>query len=172
MEKKQPSNFAHFRDILLGPFTVTVVVPWLIYDGTHSFIPQSTFLLIPGMIMIFLGLIIFLKTIFLFHFVGGGTLAPWAPTQKLIINGPYKYSRNPMFLGIFIILLGESLTFHSSNIFLWMLGFMVIANGFVFLYEEPSLKKRFGEKYENYKENVPRWIPRRTPFQPDMDQVQ
>lgn len=105
-----------------------------------------------------------IKTISLFVYVGKGSLAPWNPTQKLVIIGPYAYVRNPMLLGVFLVLAGEALLFQSWALLIYLLVFIVI-NAFYFpLSEEKGLLKRFGEDYADYKRNVPRFIPRLTPY--------
>jgi len=93
-------------------------------------------------------------------------LAPWSPTRKLVTNGIYAYVRNPMILGVFIVLIGESLTFHSINIFAWALVFFIINSIYFIVSEEPGLANRFGREYLEYKQNVPRWIPRLNPWMP------
>ena len=91
---------------------------------------------------------------------GRGTPAPIDPPQELVAVGFYRYVRNPMYVGIFLILLGHFLWFE----FLWLLVYLaivfLIVHGFVTLYEEPTLKKKFGTTYHEYLQRVPRWIPR------------
>ena len=162
--QRQPSIFSHLRDILLLPFTVTVIVPYFIYNGKVEFIPNSILIKGLGLLILIPGLTLFLYTIFLFKTRGNGTLAPWSPTQKLVITGPYQYCRNPMITGVLFILLGEALIFYSVPILKWAAAFVVINTFYFLLYEEPSLHKRFGDDYLTYKKNVPRWIPRLTPY--------
>ena len=104
------------------------------------------------------------QTITLFQKKGKGTLAPWKPTQKLVIEGPYRYVRNPMISGVLCILIAESLLINSVYIFYWALFFFTINYIYFIVKEEPDLVKRFGNEYENYKKNVPRWIPLSTPW--------
>ncbi len=162
--QRQPSIFSHLRDILILPFTVTVIVPYFIYNGKEEFIPNSILTKSVGLLILIPGLTLFLYTVFLFKTRGNGTLAPWSPTQKLVITGPYQYCRNPMITGVLFILLGEACIFHSTSILIWATAFILINTIFFILYEEPSLYKRFGDDYLTYKKNVPRWIPRLTPY--------
>lgn len=122
--------------------------------------------LLAGGAMAGAGLALMAATIVLFARVGEGTLAPWDPTRKFVARGPYRYVRNPMISGVLAVLLGESLLTRSVFLFVW---FVLFAAG-NFLYiphsEEPGLLRRFGEEYRAYLENVPRWIPRRTPWDP------
>jgi protein-S-isoprenylcysteine O-methyltransferase Ste14 len=103
-------------------------------------------------------------TITLFGRFGNGTLAPWQPTQKLVVIGPYRYVRNPMISGVFFILIGESLILHSTSILEWAGLFFLINTTYFILSEEPSLEERFGQDYRQYKRHVGRWIPRLHPY--------
>ena len=153
---KGPSIFAHLRDIILLPFMVTVVVPWFI-DGWHS--DRVLWMMIVGAMSGLTGITLLFYTIRLFGLFGEGTLAPWHPTQRLVIVGPYRYVRNPMISGVVFILVGESLFFHSVPIAGWA-AFVFVLNTWYFIsYEEPSLEERFGEDYRQYKKRVGRWIP-------------
>lgn len=146
---------------LILPFTVLVVVPYLIEDQWRN---PSLFIFIAGLVFISVGLSILGQTISMFIRIGKGTLAPWNPTTKLVISGVYAYVRNPMISGVAITLLGESLFFYSLNIFIWLVAFFIINTVYFILSEEPGLEKRFGADYVEYKRNVPRWIPRLTPW--------
>jgi protein-S-isoprenylcysteine O-methyltransferase Ste14 len=103
-------------------------------------------------------------TISIFIRIGKGTLAPWSPTKKLVITGIYRYVRNPMIIGVLIVLIGESISILSLKILIWALIFFIINNIYFLFYEEPDLEKRFGNDYKEYKKNVPRWIPRFKPY--------
>jgi len=103
-------------------------------------------------------------TIRLFATVGKGTLAPWEPPQRLVIQGVYRHVRNPMISGVLFVLLGESLLSASVPLFRWFLLFAVINATYIPLLEEPMLANGFGEEYLTYKRNVPRWVPRLTPW--------
>ena len=100
-----------------------------------------------------------------FYFKGGdGTPGPWKPISKLVIDGPYRYVRNPMLIGVFFLLLFESIFFSAIPIFYWFLVFF-IGNIFYFkIFEEKNLIKRFGSDYENYKKNVPLLFPKFSPY--------
>lgn len=162
----RPSIVAHIRDIILLPFTVSVIVPYLIIDGSIRWIPDVLWLkMIAGLIGL-VGITLLFYTIRLFGLFGNGTLAPWHPTQKLVVLGPYRYVRNPMISGVFFILTGECLFFHSSSMATWAAIFFAINTTYFFLVEEPSLEERFGEEYREYKRHVRRWIPRFTPYLP------
>jgi protein-S-isoprenylcysteine O-methyltransferase Ste14 len=91
---------------------------------------------------------------------GHGTPAPLDPPTELVAVGFYRYVRNPMYFGILLILAGYFLWFGTWALFIYVVLFFVITHLFVVLYEEPNLKRRFGVSYEEYRRQVPRWIPR------------
>ena len=117
-----------------------------------------------GCVLIAGGLALMHRTISLFARVGEGTLAPWDPTQRLVVLGPYRHVRNPMISGVLSILLGEAALLGSPPILIWFLVFFAVNALWMPLVEEPSLVRRFGDDYLRYKRAVPRWIPRRTPW--------
>lgn len=112
------------------------------------------------------GIILAFTTVKLFLSEGNGTPAPWDPTKKLVVSGPYRYVRNPMITGALLILIGESLIFGSYPLALWTLFFFILNSIYFPLFEEKNLEKKFGKKYTDYKNNVPRWLPRLKPYTP------
>jgi protein-S-isoprenylcysteine O-methyltransferase Ste14 len=154
------------------PFGVAVVLPsFLLYMfPTHSsfFEPalENIARIILGIIVVFIGMYLLVECILLFNQIGKGTLAPWSPAQHMVIVGPYRYMRNPMILGVLLILLGESVCFSSLPVLLWFAAAFIINHIYFIMSEEPGLVKRFGDEYEQYRENVPRWMPRRKPWIP------
>jgi protein-S-isoprenylcysteine O-methyltransferase Ste14 len=92
---------------------------------------------------------------------GQGTPAPFDPPQVFVASGPYRYVRNPMYVGATCALLGGALIVRSVSILLLALLFWAIAHAFVLTYEEPALEQRFGESYRQYRKNVRRWLPKR-----------
>ncbi len=143
------------------PITVLILVPLYI---ENNFDLSLNVLTIIGLLLGLAGLSILLMTIRMFIRIGQGTLAPWSPPKKLVTSGMYAHVRNPMITGVLTVLLGESLLFHSKNIFIWFVSFFFINYIYFILFEEPSLERRFGEEYLEYKSNVPRWIPRSKPW--------
>lgn len=162
---KNPTIFNHARDITLLPVSITIIVPLLIYDGARLNILDNYTTAYSGLVFLLLGLALFSYTVFLFNSVGKGTLAPWTPTQRLVVAGPYKYCRNPMISGILLILIGQTLMFASFNMMLWTALFFLADSLYFVAKEEPDLQKRFGADYTQYMANVPRWIPRVNPYQ-------
>jgi protein-S-isoprenylcysteine O-methyltransferase Ste14 len=94
---------------------------------------------------------------------GRGTAAPFDPPRVFVPTGPYRYVRNPMYLGAALVLAGVGLLQRSPGIVALSLVLLGTMHLFVVLIEEPGLDERFGETYENYKRAVRRWIPRRPP---------
>lgn len=156
------------------PVTVLFVVPLTILWAMGGFslgwrfmLPWDLVLVAIGAVLMGYGLYLLSVTIQLFVNIGKGTLAPWAPTRKLVVIGPYRYVRNPMISGVLITLLGETIVFGSIGLLIWFACFFVLNHAnFIFL-EEPGLDRRFGEEYRRYKKNVPRWIPRLKPWTGD-----
>src|SRR5262249_43380680 len=99
-----------------------------------------------------------------FMAVGQGTLAPWLPTQHLVVRGPYRYVRNPMISGVIFVVTGEAVISGSSSLVIWALGVLLVNLIYIPLVEEPGLVERFGAQYEAYRQHVPRWIPRLRPW--------
>ena len=91
---------------------------------------------------------------------GGGTAAPWDPPRRFVVRGPYRHLRNPMILGIFLMLLCEALVFRSWAVASWLGGFVIGNLVYIPVFEEKGLEKRFGADYVTYRRHVPRWIPR------------
>jgi protein-S-isoprenylcysteine O-methyltransferase Ste14 len=143
------------------PVTVLIIVPLCIERDISV---KHTSTLVTGLFIMILGLALMTVTIMSFIKTGRGTLAPWSPTKKLITTGLYGYVRNPMILGVFTVLIGESVAILSHRIFIWALIFFLVNNVWFLIYEEPGLGRKFGDEYKEYKKNVPRWIPRLTPY--------
>jgi protein-S-isoprenylcysteine O-methyltransferase Ste14 len=123
---------------------------------------MNVILLIGAVLCIASGLILLYQTIKLFALVGNGSLAPWDAPKKLVVTGIYRHVRNPMHSGVFLILIGETLITGQAHIFLWCIGLIILHLFYIPLSEEEGLKQRFGESYQVYCQNVPRWIPRWT----------
>jgi protein-S-isoprenylcysteine O-methyltransferase Ste14 len=91
---------------------------------------------------------------------GRGTPLPLDPPKKLVVEGPYRIVRNPMYWSVAFVIFGEAAVFHSFALVELVAAFAVGVNVFVLLYEEPALRRKFGEEYEAYCKRVPRWLPR------------
>jgi protein-S-isoprenylcysteine O-methyltransferase Ste14 len=165
------SIIKHIQSIILLPTMVTVVIPGIILSITGTVnigwsLPHPLNLAPPlsGVVLIVLGLTLMAKTIALFATVGRGTLAPWAPPERLVVRGIYRHVRNPMISGVLCVLCGEALLIGSIPLLAWFSMFLLINLIYIPLLEEPGLEERFGQPYRFYKQNVPRWIPRLKPW--------
>jgi len=94
-----------------------------------------------------------------FALVGRGTPAPFDPPRRLVMQGPYGHVRNPMYLGAALALAGAALFYETGVLWAYTAGFLVVMHLVVVLYEEPTLRRMFGEQYEAYFREVPRWWP-------------
>ncbi len=173
MNQSGPSTFDHLKAILALPFMVLVVVPALIlnYQNPWSIIPlhhlSREWSISLGLVILVAGLLLFIQSLNLFIKIGKGTLAPWNPTQNIVVKGLYRHVRNPMLIGVNLLLFAEALLFRSGNIMLFMCVFFIL-NHFHFIFkEEPDLVKRFGKEYQTYCKNVPRWIPLLKAWRPE-----
>lgn len=152
------------------PVTIAVIIPlFIIFSFNNHLLTFNSILsglmLILGILLIFLGLLFVAYTNKSFLKIGKGTLAPWDPPKKLVIDGAYRHVRNPMISGVLMIVLGEALIFASIELFLLFILFFIVNHIYFAYSEEPGLIKRFGEEYIEYSKNVPRWIPRLKPWE-------
>jgi protein-S-isoprenylcysteine O-methyltransferase Ste14 len=153
--------------IVLVHGSVTILMPSLLLfadvEPPHSGSVGNVRLLgvIPGII----GVLIMFWSVVSLVIAGKGTPAPFDPPKALVIKGPYQFVRNPMYIGDLFVLLGEALFFESFVMLGYSLLMLSIWHLFVIGYEEPVLKRKFGESYERYCNSVPRWIPALRPYQ-------
>jgi protein-S-isoprenylcysteine O-methyltransferase Ste14 len=142
------------------PGTVTILVPWLLLRGGGGGVPigPARFVALATLALGVAGLV---WCIVDFARLGRGTLAPVDPPRFVVRGGLYRYVRNPMYVCVVTILVSEAVLFESRAVLAWAGLVLVGFHVFVVLYEEPSLRARFGADYEAYRARVPRWIPRR-----------
>jgi len=112
-----------------------------------------------GLAIVILGAALALWCILTFVFVGRGTPAPFDPPRRLVVRGPYRYVRNPMYIGAGLALAGAALFYGSWPLVGYTVLFLLITHLFVRLYEEPTLRRLFGAEYEAYSRRVKRWRP-------------
>jgi protein-S-isoprenylcysteine O-methyltransferase Ste14 len=141
---------------ILQPGIVVGLIPYLLLK--QHFTEGGDFMQIVGSFIGFFGLIVMLACIKRFATEGEGTLSPADPTKQLVINGLYRRSRNPMYVGVVTILIGESVFFTSSMLGIYTLVVFIGFNLFIVFIEEPRLKRDFGEAYIMYCKNIRRWI--------------
>ena len=140
------------------PGTVAGYVPWRLRQQAAPATGTEEWAAIA---VIAIGIAIYFYTAFWgFALIGGGTPAPIAPTKILVVKGLHRFVRNPMYIGVALVIGGQAWLFHSLHIAIYMAYMLLTAHLFVIFYEEPTLHKQFGEEYDRYRASVPRWIPR------------
>jgi protein-S-isoprenylcysteine O-methyltransferase Ste14 len=162
---------SHRRNVLVsilftlfgGPGIVLIYLPlWITHFRIPAGEPLGQKLIAASLILA--GLTPLFASISRFIYVGRGTLVPTKPTEHLVVSGFYRYVRNPMYVGVMVALSGEAILFWNRGIVIEALLAFIGFNLFIRLHEEPSLTRRHPEEYPRYKRNVPRWLPRLTPW--------
>ena len=150
---------------IVVPGTVAGLVPWLITRWHQAADPFGSPHAWPlGIMLIALGLPVLLLAIYKFATAGLGTPLPAAPTTHLVISGPHRFVRNPMYIAVVAIILGHALILEQPEL-LWYAALVAVATPtFVRLYEEPTLQRQFGDEYDRYRKAVHAWVPRVTPY--------
>ena len=146
--------------LLIGT-TFFILLPYFfILLSIYLFLPIYSFFILKifGIILILFGLCLFSYCSGLFFIFGKGTPAPIEPPKKLVVEGLYKYTRNPIYIGYFMILLGEFLFFGQFLLLIYFFLTIIGINMYVIFHEEPILKKRFGKSYKEYFKKIPRWL--------------
>ena len=152
--------------LLVRNLVFTVVVPgagavygpwWILTRGGGSPTP----IVWPAVAVILVGAAGYLWCLWVFATVGRGTPGPWDAPRRVVAVGPYRWVRNPMYLAALLVLLGETWLFLSLPLLLYTGALAVLVALFVIGYEEPTLRRRFGESYLQYQRTIARWIPRR-----------
>lgn len=172
MSEGRPGLARHLAAIAPLPGVVAIVVPTLLVAANGSAIgwglpgPAAALPVLAGSALLVAGLRLVAETVSLFASAGEGTLAPWDPTSRLVVRGPYRRVRNPMITGVGLVLLGEAAALGSAEIAAWFAIFATVNAVYMPAFEEPGLQRRFGADYAEYRHHVPRWIPRRTPWGP------
>ena len=140
------------------PGTVAVYVPIRLLGGLSWPVPGPLSWL--GGVVLVVGAAIYFRCAWEFAVRGLGTPAPIAPTKFLVVTALHRYMRNPMYIGVLLVLLGEAALFRKRALLEYAAFFYAAVYLFVLLYEEPTLRRQFGASYEEYCRTVPRWIPR------------
>ncbi|HEV2813657.1 MAG TPA: isoprenylcysteine carboxylmethyltransferase family protein [Solirubrobacteraceae bacterium] len=143
-----------------APGVVAGLVPWLLTGwerGGEWWLP----LRIAGVVLVVAGAAFLLHAFARFVVEGLGTPAPVAPTEHLVVGGVYRYVRNPMYLAVGATVLGQALLLGRPVLLAWLAAFAAAVVAFVRGYEEPTLSRRFGAEYDDYRRAVPGWWPRR-----------
>ena len=145
------------------PGTVAGLIPWLLtgWEVRDTLWPPIR---VVGVLLLAAGVAVLLHAFLRFVVEGVGTPAPVAPTKHLVVGGLYRYVRNPMYLAVAATIVGQALALGRLELLLYAAVFAVTVYAFVRVYEEPTLRRQFGEQYEEYRRAVPGWWPRRTPW--------
>jgi protein-S-isoprenylcysteine O-methyltransferase Ste14 len=151
--------------LFVAPGIVAGAIPWWI----SQYQMQPAFLGIEpirwaGALLLALGAVLLLETFARFALQGLGTPAPIAPTRSLVVTGSYRFVRNPMYVAVVSLILGQALLLGSLGTLLWAAVVWLTVHLFVLGYEEPTLSRTYGEQYDRYRANVRRWIPRLKPW--------
>jgi protein-S-isoprenylcysteine O-methyltransferase Ste14 len=139
---------------LVLPGTVAFLIPLLLIapEGSRSRVDPL------GLVPLGFGIALLLTCVREFYVSGRGTLAPWAPPQELVVTGPYRFSRNPMYVAVVLVLWGWALSYRSWSLALYAFAFMFVFHLRVVLFEEPWLERTHGAKWTHYQAHVSRWL--------------
>ena len=148
---------------VLFPGTVAGYIPWRFFHVAVDTQKLDLFDIV-GIVISACGVAILLRSIVEFARRGRGTLSPLDPARKLVVTGLYRWVRNPMYLGVLLVLLGEVLIAPSIALAVYAASFFIAVNTFTRYFEEPYLLRTFGPSYDLYRANVRRWIPRSSPW--------
>lgn len=146
-----------------APGTVGGFLPWLI---TRWEFPGWGVWQVVGAVLVCVGVVPVVHA-FVQFVRAGGTPIPAAPTRRLVVSGPNRYLRNPMYAGLLLAIVGQALLFGQSGVLLYAAVVWAVTAAFVRWYEEPTLTRRFGVEYEAYRRAVPAWWPRLRPWHPE-----
>ena len=151
--------------LFVAPGIVAGLVPW----GLSGWRLEPPLLALErlrwaGCLLLLLGGALLLETFARFALQGLGTPAPIAPTKTLVVTGSYRFVRNPMYVAVISLILGQGLLFGNTAVLVYGLIVWGTVHAFVLAYEEPTLSGDYGEQYARYRQNVRRWIPRLTPW--------
>jgi len=158
--------------LVIAPGTVAGLVPWWI-SGWQMHSPFLNFfpIRIAGALLILIGLPALLDSFARFALKGLGTPAPVFPTRHLVVTGLYRYVRNPMYVSVVSLIVGQGLLLGNIRVLEYGVLVWLAFHLFVLLYEEPALRSTFGAEYEIFCANVPRWIPRLKAWHPGAQQL-
>src|ERR1044072_2280388 len=149
----------------VAPTSVAGLVPWWItrWEFRPPFFDLDATRAV-GILLIVAGLPGLVDSFARFALQGLGTPAPIAPTQNLVVTGLYRYVRNPIYIAVVAVILGQAILFGDWRLMTYGGLVWLAFHAFVLAYEEPVLAETFGTQYEDFRANVPRWIPRLSPW--------
>ncbi len=148
--------------LLVAPGVVAGLVPWLLTSWQVA--PGPAVARVIGWILIAAGGAALLSAFARFALDGRGTPAPVAPTERLVVTGLYRFVRNPMYLAVAALIVGQALVLARPVLWVYAAVFLVTVVAFVRLYEEPTLTATYGDEYAAYRRGVRGWWPRFRPW--------
>jgi protein-S-isoprenylcysteine O-methyltransferase Ste14 len=152
---------------LVGPGIVAGLIPWWLTGWrVREPVPYWAPMRVLGVILLAAGLFALVQAFVRFVVEGLGTPAPIAAPERLVVGGLYRYVRNPMYVAVLTVIVGQALILGQLVLLPYGAAFWVITAAFVRWYEEPALTRRFGADYEAYRRAVPAWRPRLRPWEP------
>jgi protein-S-isoprenylcysteine O-methyltransferase Ste14 len=152
--------------LFVAPGTVAGLVPWwMSHWRVNDSLPGFMVLRVLGALLMAVGLVLLMETFVRFAIQGIGTPAPVYPTKHLVVQGSYRHVRNPMYVAVVSLVLGQALVLGNMEVLIYGLCVWLAMHLFVLLYEEPTLRRTFVQEYADFCAHVPRWIPRWTPWQ-------
>jgi protein-S-isoprenylcysteine O-methyltransferase Ste14 len=151
--------------LILAPGTVAGLVPWWISKWkVQPVSPAFLIIQLLGLLILAVSILVLIEAFARFALQGIGTPAPVLPTRHLVVSGFYRYVRNPMYVAVVGAILGQSMILGNLMLLLYAALGWLVSHLFVVIYEEPTLRRTFGDEYAAFCANVPRWIPRLRPW--------
>lgn len=151
--------------LIVAPGTVIGLIPWWISKWKVQPMPPGFFVVqLLGVLILAASILVLLEAFARFALRGIGTPAPVLPTQHLVVTGLYRHVRNPMYVAVVSAILGQSMILGNPILVLYAALVWLVSHLFVVIYEEPTLRRKFGAEYAEFCANVPRWVPRLRPW--------
>jgi protein-S-isoprenylcysteine O-methyltransferase Ste14 len=161
--KRTSAALGSFGFLLVTPGTVAGLVPLLITGWSRPG-QSAAWIDVLGGLLVLAGAAVLVHAFVAFAWHGRGTPAPSAPTERLVVEGAYRHVRNPMYVAVMAVVLGQVLLFTSWGLLAYLVVIGVTMATFVQGYEEPTLREAYGPAYDEFCEHVPRWLPRVIPW--------
>jgi protein-S-isoprenylcysteine O-methyltransferase Ste14 len=166
MNRRTAAGSAMF--FLAAPGVVGGLVPWLLTGWqVREPVPYLAPVRVLGAMLLAAGLVVVVQAFVRFVVEGLGTPAPVAAPDRLVVGGAYRHVRNPMYVAMLAVVVGQALILGRPGLLMYAAALWLIVASFVRFYEEPTLGRRFGARYEAYRRAVPAWWPRLRPWRPD-----
>lgn len=166
--RQRRAAWASAAFLVVGPGSVTGLVPWLLTRWkARRPVPGGVPAQLAGSVLILAGASVLSRSFVRFVVQGSGTPVPVAPPARLVVDGLYRHVRNPMYVALQAIIIGQASLLGQPRLVAWAAIAAVPPALYVPVREEPVLRARFGEEYEQYRHNVPRWLPRLRPWHQD-----